>query len=275
MGVSLAAGLRSDLRVAYLFDEPPVKPMFTVCVSFPRVLLLSSEGLIPGASQRATVWFHRLRMSVLVGPSTVSGLIKPRWWRAGASPARLLQPTTAAAYELSFSVHFPADHFPTRITEAQYCSSLRESQAGAVKMCGPDHRAVIHHALSTIFGEAHMERAVLDEGQRVATSASTALHSAASSSAGTASVTSIVRMANCATLGGGSAQHSARNHGFGGYNSPAMTMAAFRLARARQINDDWKFPKFLALVMPKDALGQAVAIASRASASEVLLDAEG
>jgi hypothetical protein len=54
-----------------------------------------------------------------------------------------------------------------------------------------------------------------------------------------------------------------------------MTMAAFRLARARQINDDWKFPKFLALVMPKDALGQAVAIDARASASEVLLDAEG
>ena len=51
-----------------------------------------------------------------------------------------------------------------------------------------------------------------------------------------------------------------------------MTMTAFRLARARQINDDWKFPKFLALVMPKDALGQAVAIAARASASEVLLD---
>jgi len=147
--------------------------MFTVCVSFPRVLLLSSEGLIPGASQRATVWFHRLRMSVLVGLSTVSGLIKPRWWRAGASPARLLQPTTAPAYELSFSVHFPADHFPTRITEAQYCSSLRDSQAGAVKMCGSDHRAVIHHTLSTIFGEAHMERAVLDEGRRVGTSAST------------------------------------------------------------------------------------------------------
>jgi hypothetical protein len=62
VGVRLAAGLRSDLRVAYLFDEPPVKPMFTVCVSFTRVLLLSSEGLIPGASQRATVWFHRLRM---------------------------------------------------------------------------------------------------------------------------------------------------------------------------------------------------------------------
>jgi len=54
-----------------------------------------------------------------------------------------------------------------------------------------------------------------------------------------------------------------------------MTMAAFRLARARQINDDWKFPKYLVLVMPKNALGQAVAIAARASASEVLLDAEG
>ena len=88
-----------------------------------------------------------------------------------------------------------------------------------------------------------------------------ALHSAASSSAGTASVTSIVRMANCATLGGGSAQHSAHNHGFGGYNSPAMTMAAFRLARARQINDDWKFPRFLALVMPKDALALSMAVA--------------
>lgn len=275
VGVSLAAGLRTDERIAYMFNEPPVEPMFAVYVSFPRALLLSLDGLIPGAAQRAVVWFHRLRMSVLVGPSTEGGLIKPRWWRAGASASRLLQPTTAAAYTLSFSVHFPEDLFPTRISQAQYCSSLRESQAVTVSMRGPQHRAVIHLKLSTIFGAAHMERAVLDEGQRVATCASTALHSAASSSAGTASVTSLVRMGNSATLGGGSAQHSARNHGFGGYDSRAMTMASFRRARALQINDDWQFPKFLALVMRNDALGQAVAIAARASVFEAQLDAQG